>query len=994
MKIIIYKIFFTLLIATTLFAQTVKNSVSFPEAMELYNSKHFAEARNQFLAISIKYDIDESLIVSSKYYAADCLLKLGLFNGTVQELEYFVNKYRFSNFRIEALFKLGTTYFELKDYAKAREKLLILIKEYPNQKNIGLAYYWIGQSYANENKYIEAEEFLLEAVSMDRYGNKIDYTIYSLAYIYELQEKYSDAVTYYDELLAFHPNSTLLPSAQFRIGGSYFKLKEYDRAVLELTDPLIYELPEKKQTEAGYLLANSYFKLGKYDEAENVFKAVLKKNKSKNIERELKFGVAWVNFQQQNYSKAYDQFLALTIKGKQDTISIKSLYWSGESKRYLGETSRAEKIYQTFLSDLEPNEYTDAVRLSLGILQFDKNNFELASQNLIVASYSPNKNYSSKALIILGEINLEYKNYKEAENYFSKAVKIPLLSKATLNRAILGLGVAQFYLQRYDDAIMNLTDLAIRGKDFEKRKVHFYLGETYFAMGNFRKAQQHYYRVDLGSDYIGKSALYGMAYSYFNLKDFGNSAYYFKDYLSKFKKNSNYIDAQLRLADSYFGMKNFKLATSEYEKYYSEYSNRTSNDFALFQYGQALFKSGKSNSAIEKFNLLIAKYPYSKYCDDSRYLIGWIYFQKNDFMSAIANYKNLIKKYPNSPVVPIAYYSIGDSYFNSEKYDSSIVYYLKIIDDYPKTQFVYDAMNGIEYCYLALDKPDDAVSLINGYVIKYPHLKNSDKILMKKGEIYYSYGNYKKAMNGYSEMINFYPNSELVPEALYWMGKSALLLNSNNEAAEYFQEVINKHITSNYGIESIVELSKIYANNKDYQKEIELYKSIMPKIASSPKAEEILFREGIAYINADDEEGAYKAFNEVIKYYDKTLFSDKAKIEIGILEIKNGRATNSELLFSEVAENRSDDIGAKAQYYIGVARYEQKKYSSAISAFVRVRTVFATYDEWFTKSLLKLGDSYLKLNDKSNARKMYRAVIKKHPRDAYGKEARKKLNKV
>ncbi|MCK5455807.1 MAG: tetratricopeptide repeat protein, partial [Melioribacteraceae bacterium] len=454
------------------------------------------------------------------------------------------------------------------------------------------------------------------------------------------------------------------------------------------------------------------------------------------------------------------------------------------------------------------------------------------------------------------------------------------------------------------------------------------------------------------------------------------------------------VDAQLRLADSYFGMKNFDLASAEYDKYFSKYSNRSGNDFVIYQYGQSLFKSGKSKSAIKKFEQLLKRYPNSKYCDDSRYLIGWIYFQKNNFTLAIKNYQNLIIEYPKSSIVPIAYYSIGDSYYNSEKYDSSIVYYLKIIDNFPRTQFVYDAMNGLQYSYLALDKPEEAVALINGYIVKYPHLESSDRILLKKGEIYFSYGDYNKAMSGYSEMINFYPDSELVPEALYWMGKSALILNEPAEAEEYFKEITNKHIFSNYGIEAIVELGKIYSGNKDFIKEIEFYNSVLPKIEASPKAEEVLFLKGIANINANNKDEAYKSFDEIIKYYDKTLFSDKAKIEIGILEIENNRALNSEQLFSEVAENRSDDIGAKAQYYLGVARYDQRKYDVAISALVRVRTVFASYDEWYTKSLLTLGDSYHKLNDKTNARKMYKAVIKNHPRDKYGKEARRKLKKV
>ena len=103
---------------------------------------------------------------------------------------------------------------------------------------------------------------------------------------------------------------------------------------------------------------------------------------------------------------------------------------------------------------------------------------------------------------------------------------------------------------------------------------------------------------------------------------------------------------------------------------------------------------------------------------------------------------------------------------------------------------------------------------------------------------------------------------------------------------------------------------------------------------------------------------------------------------------------NSEFLFKDLSESRSDDLGAKAQYYYGVTLFDQEKYTDAISAFVRVRSVFSSYEEWYYKSLMKLGDCYVELNDKKNARDMYRAVIKKHKNDSLGKEANDKLKKL
>jgi len=60
----------------------------------------------------------------------------------------------------------------------------------------------------------------------------------------------------------------------------------------------------------------------------------------------------------------------------------------------------------------------------------------------------------------------------------------------------------------------------------------------------------------------------------------------------------------------------------------------------------------------------------------------------------------------------------------------------------------------------------------------------------------------------------------------------------------------------------------------------------------------------------------------------------------------------------------------------------------------RVRTVFSAYDEWLTKSYLKLGECYTKLNQVDKAKEVYRAVIKKQRGNEYGKEAQTKLREL
>jgi len=147
----------------------------------------------------------------------------------------------------------------------------------------------------------------------------------------------------------------------------------------------------------------------------------------------------------------------------------------------------------------------------------------------------------------------------------------------------------------------------------------------------------------------------------------------------------------------------------------------------------------------------------------------------------------------------------------------------------------------------------------------------------------------------------------------------------------------------------------------------------------------------MAFLNIDNLTNAYSTLSYINSYFIGNLFADKAKLELAIIELARKQYDLVSSLLTEVIKNRKDEIGAKAQYFLGVNYYEQNKIDDAITALVRVRSVFAIYDEWFTRSLLKLGDCYLKLNDKKKARDMFSAVKKNHPNNEFGQEANQKL---
>ncbi len=987
MKKINLAFIFIFIISLPVAAQNNSNRLA--KAFDLFNKKNYPLAYEQFNSIlNGKNEVKDAATAS--FYLAECLLKLNEIDGAISQYEKFAEDFHFSNFRDLAFYRLGTIYFAKKDYAKAREKFIILLNEYPASDYIAASNFFVGESYMAEKRFLEAEEYYKKAISLEKTNPYMDQSIFSLANLYENMHKYEDAVTYYDRLLTYYRDSKLIPAAQLRIGICYFELKNYDNTILELTEQPVKQLPEDKQLEAQYYIANANYRLKEYDNAKTIYRNIISANPSPDMMRQAKYGLAWTFFQSEDFKNAYSLFDNLYKTG-QDTIGVSSYFWSGEAKRYSGDKDAARAIAEDFVKKYPDNYLAPRAKFNIGSMDYDKGENVNAERNLQAILNTKDEVTKAKAYTFLGEISLNKKDFNNALINFNNALSNSAIGDELRERSLLGVGITDFYLNKYDDAIRNLTSLNAKSEKYDKNKVNFYIAESYFAKGEFAKALKYYNSIQITNDDLGRQALYGKAYAYLNLRNYANSSFYFKEYTSKFKNSDEYLDARLRLADSYFGMKEFDKAGSIYSDIFSKQRVDLNDDASYYQYVRALYMSNKRSQALNELEAFKRKFPNSKYYDNVQYLIGWINFQKNEFQKAIDGYKNIYQNNPSSPLRPVAYTGIGDCYYNLAEYDSALVFYRRIFSNYPNSQYVFDAIRGIQDCYMMKDQPENAIAEIDKFLSANPKSKYADQMSYKKGDIYYSINNYVMAISSYSAFISTYPKSDLVPNAYYWTGKSYVMNNNPAEAKNNFKVVADKFITSEVGVDAVIELGNIYLNEENFNDALTLYDRAIKELPDSKRMAELLFMKAGIYLKTNDLSKAYQAYNDIINYYDGSIFASKAKIELGLLELAGGRPENAEPLFRSEAESKVDDLAAKAQYYLGVSLFQQNKIQDAIIALVRIRSVFGMFDEWFTKSLITLGDCYVKLNDKAKAREMYQAVLIRHKDDTYATEATKKL---
>lgn len=985
------KIFFIVLLFPFLI-QAQSPIELYNKGMEAYTKNDYVSAHTFFKPFLDSYSLRDELYASAVFFSAEALLFMGEYTAASSGFEFLTNNYGFSNFREKSLYRLGLIYFEKTDYEVCRNRLQQLISEYPNNEFYGSALYWIGESFSLEGRLDDAVEFFKEAVS-NRANNKfIDYTIYSLASVYEKLGDYVNAVTYYDELLSYFKDSPLSSAAQIRIGICYFKLGEYDSSILELKSPLITNLTPERQSEALYLLANSYYRVAEYDNAAKTYLDIITRYPNVSVTRDARYALAWSYFQQKKYSDAHKIFNVLSDGS--DSLAVSSFFWKGEALRYLGNTNEAFKIYEDFIKKFPQSELAYGAKYQIGVLYYNTKNYELSVNLLQKASSSSDDEVRAKSFTLLGEIALQQKKYQQAIDYFKNIEFIAFVPENLDLRSRLGLGISYYYNNRFDESVEILSGLDSNAPLFEADKVSFYLAESYFAKGNFKEALKVYQRINSTNPLLEAQSLFGKAYSYYNIRDYTNAAYLFSDYLKKYPNDSKISDIRGKLADSYFADKNYTAAVKAYEDILRSKGTVANRDFVLYQYALVLFKTGKSEAAINELQTLRNNYARSQYADNANYLIGWIYFKRGNFYEAINSYRYLIENASNTKLVPVALYSIGDAYYNIGSYDSAIVSYQRILDSYPQSPNVFDALNGVQYCYVAQGETEKAIALIDNYVHKNSQSGFADQLFLKKCEIFYSMRDYQKAKSAYKEFIAYFPKSKFIADAYYWVGKCAQNLSLIDEAIFNYKTVFNTYTSNEIVPAAVIEMGNIYNSQKRYSETISLYEQALTRLKGSSRVPEIMFNKAETYNAKGDFASAYDLYDEIAIYHANNVFGEKSKLELGLIELKNKRYDKAQKSFQDLIAKKTDDIGAKAQYYLGLSLQEQNKINDAITAYVRVLNLFSAYDEWVTRSYLRLGECYEKLKDKKKAQEMYRNVLNKHRNDEFGKEAQLKLRNI
>ncbi len=207
----------------------------------------------------------------------------------------------------------------------------------------------------------------------------------------------------------------------------------------------------------------------------------------------------------------------------------------------------------------------------------------------------------------------------------------------------------------------------------------------------------------------------------------------------------------------------------------------------LYEKAEDKVDAGSIDQAIDQYEMILASYPGSKYAIQARLDIAFNLLKQKKYNRAIVELDQFIEKYPNIPSTSYAYYLRG---VVAEKKSSSILD--KLVTDSAQRD-VESVRNAYQYF----------VELINTF----PNSKYSEdakgklvslRNTLARHELYVAiyYTDIKSniaAINRCKFIIENYPNSASIPDALHLMAYNYDKINVNQLAID-----AKKVLSSNY----------------------------------------------------------------------------------------------------------------------------------------------------------------------------------------------------
>jgi tetratricopeptide (TPR) repeat protein len=839
------------------------------------------------------------------------------------------------NSRADVAFKLGYSYFQLKNYAAAAS-YLDQVKELTIPLAADALYYsgYIAMEQGNSQQAIRELQL---AEKSEFYASKVPYLLTSLYYE---EGNYAEAIGYATPLLASGKSFDQQESIHLFLAESHYALKDFRNAADQYNSFISFKTDELTKEE--------YYKAG------------------------ISF------FETKNYQKS-SEFLKVAALGNRDIAQAAS-YYLGHTYVQQGNFPYALTSFQVASASSIDPEIQEEALFNLAKINLQRGNFQMAVNTLddYLNSYPQGKRFE-EVETLLSDALLNSSDYLRVMDQLDKLKsKSPRLQQAYQKVAYYQ-ALIYYRDQKYEQAQSFLT----KSQSFPADRsllveTHFWKGEIYSAQESLGQAIASYQlAINQASpaDSYFLMATYGLGYAYFNSQEYELAEQQFQTYRSS-QRNKNeaaHQDALLRLGDCYFVQKKFSQAEAIFSEGIAE--KITGQDYAHLQLAVVTNYQGKNQAAVEQLNLLLANFPTSVYLEDAFFQKGQIYLEELRYQDAITAFSELIRERPNSPFLPYALEGRAVANYSLQRFSQTQADYKKILEEHSLAENSEAALKGLQEALAVQDKAEEFGEYLQNYKNTNPNAGSVQTLEYESAKSLYLSQKFPQAAKALDSYLRTYPESAQKSEALYFAADAYKQAGDVERAYDLFK-LMEQQPASPYRVKALQQLGNIALDREEFSEALRYYASIVGQSRSPLDESEVTQGRMVAHFFLKDYPQAIAAATQLLAQEELILGSAaKALLIKGKSQRFLGQNSDAEDSFGLLIQEYATEEAAEALYLLALQYQEKGDFKGSNELIFDYSTPFSEFDFWYGSMFLLLADNYLKLGEVFQAKATLQSVI-------------------
>ncbi len=376
------------------------------------------------------------------------------------------------------------------------------------------------------------------------------------------------------------------------------------------------------------------------------------------------------------------------------------------------------------------------------------------------------------------------------------------------------------------------------------------------------------------------------------------------------------------------------------------------------------------------------------------YELGTMYRAEGSTDLATAYFRQASAAAPTS----IASSDVAAMLFESGEYADAIKQYLHLIQaDSAEARRGFEAR--VIIARLRNNELGAADKDIASFSRKYePTDEETSSFELERGTYFFRKADYTNAKKSFEKVESKYDETASAPEAMYWLGKIAEVLNKPQEAIKIFQNLQESYPKSKIMQRVHLSLGNIYFNAEKLDDAIKNYTAIV----DNPDAKKDILPFAMSnLINAYEVAGANDAALSLTRRYIDSYPNNEdtfdKRIKIGILYQRLGYNEQSVLHLQSLLDEAGSDLEGELRYYIGEGYYNKGDFQQAILEFLKVPYLVTKKGkvDWTANALYMSGQSYEKMGRLDQALTMYKQILERSGIDeTFKTAARKEIDRV